>query len=101
MTQLAEMHGITKGAVSQMIYRLLDKGYVEKVSAPEDDRELRMILTPSGRAAYEAHREYHAKRSGDFMDFLGSMKAAEFAALHQVLASFEAMVDDALEEASN
>ena len=28
MTQLAEMHGITKGAVSQMIYRLLDKGYV-------------------------------------------------------------------------
>ena len=98
MTQLAEMHGITKGAVSQMIYRLLDKGYVEKVPAPEDDRELRMILTPSGRAAYEAHREYHAKRSGGFMDILNSMDASEFAALQHVLASFEAMVDDALEE---
>ena len=98
MTQLAEMHVITKGAVSQMIYRLLDKGYVEKVSAPEDDRELRMILTPSGRAAYEAHREYHAKRSGGFMDILNSMDASEFAALQHVLASFEAMVDDALDE---
>ena len=98
MTQLAEMHGITKGAVSQMICRLLDKGYVEKVSAPEDDRELRMILTPSGRAAYDAHREYHAKRSGGFMDILNSMDASEFAALRHVLASFEAMVDDALEE---
>ena len=98
MTQLAEMHGITKGAVSQMICRLLDKGYVEKVSAPEDDRELRMILTPSGRAAYDAHREYHAKRSGGFMDILNSMDASEFAALQHVLASFEAMVDDALEE---
>ena len=101
ITQLAEMQGVTKAAMSQMIYRLFDKGYVEKVAAPESDRELRMVLTPSGRAAYEAHREYHAKRSGDFMDFLGSMKAAEFAVLQQVLASFEAMVDDALEEASN
>lgn len=101
MTQLAEMHGITKGAVSQMIYRLLDKGYVEKVPAPEDDREVRILLTQSGHAAYKAHKEYHAKRSGDFMDFLGSMNAVEFAVLQQVLASFEAMVDDALEEASN
>ena len=84
-----------------MIYRLLDKGYVEKTPAPEDDREVRILLTQSGQVAYRAHKEYHAKRSGDFMDFLGSMNAAEFATLQQVLTSFEAMVDDALEEASN
>lgn len=101
ITQLAEMQGVTKVAMSQMIYRLVDKGYVEKVAAPESDRELRMLLTPSGQTAYKAHKEYHAKRSGGFMDLLGSMDAAEFAALQHVLASFEAMIDGALEEAAN
>ena len=101
ITQLAEMQGVTKAAMSQMIYRLLEKGYVEKVAAPESDRELRMLLTSSGQTAYKAHKEYHAKRSGDFMDILGSMDAAEFAALQHVLASFEAMIDGALEEAAN
>lgn len=98
ITQLAEMQGVTKGAMSQMAYRLLDKGYVRKVSAPKDDRELRLLLTPNGQEAYKAHKEYHAKRSGDFMDVLAGMDDQESAALRNVLASFESMVDDALDE---
>lgn len=101
ITQLAEMQGITKAAMSQMIYRLRDKGYVKKATAPESDRELRILLTSNGNSAFKAHKEYHAKRSGDFVDLLGDMDAVEFAAFQRVLSLFEDMVDDALEEASN
>lgn len=101
ITGLAEMQGVTKGAMSQMVYRLLDKGYVRKVAAPGDDRELRLLLTASGKEAHKAHKAYHAKRSGDFMDVLAGMDDQDFAALKRILGSFEAMVDDALAEAAS
>lgn len=101
ITKLAEMQGVTKGAMSQMVYRLLDKGYVWKVTAPGDDRELRLLLTSEGKAAHRAHKDYHAKRSGDFMDVLAGMDDRDFAALKRILGSFEAMVDGALAEAAS
>lgn len=101
ITKLAEMQGVTKGAMSQMVYRLLDKGYVRKVASPDDDRELRLLLTPEGKAAHKAHKDYHAKRSGDFMDALASMDDQDFAALKRILGSFEVMVDGALTEAAS
>ena len=98
VTQLARVQGVTKGAMSQMVYRLVDKGYVRKVTAPDSDKELRLILTPAGEAAFEAHKDYHAKRSDDLMASFGKMSADERAALLRALASLEDAVDGLLPE---
>lgn len=98
VTQLAQAQGVTKGAMSQMVYRLSDKGYVRKVTSPDSDKELRLILTKAGQQAFAAHKEYHAARTGDFMAMLRAMPEDEFSALGRAVASFEGMVDRELPE---
>ena len=52
-TKVAERLGITKGAVSQTLVRLENKGIIEKTKDPYSRNELSIALTPLGKKAYE------------------------------------------------
>jgi DNA-binding MarR family transcriptional regulator len=60
LKRLAELTGVTKGAASQMVSRLVRKGYVTKGPAPGAPREIALDLTELGRRARAAHAELHA-----------------------------------------
>lgn len=47
---LAERIGMTKGAISKLADRLVQKGFVERDAVPDDRRAHTLALTPSGRA---------------------------------------------------
>lgn len=49
-SRLAEHMGITKGAVSKLGDRLLEKRLVQREANPDDKRAHRLALTPAGRA---------------------------------------------------
>ena len=91
MTALAEVLGVTRGAVSQIAMKLEGKGML--VKERDEDSSLRRILrvTPEGERAYLFHERLHAKfdrlveglladaseRDRDFLrDFLGALDAA-------------------------
>ncbi|MFH2126770.1 MAG: MarR family transcriptional regulator [Pseudomonadota bacterium] len=60
ITGLARLLVVTKGAVSQTVKRLEERGYVTKFKAPDNDKEVLLKLTAKGKAAkagYEAFRE--------------------------------------------
>ncbi len=57
-TQLARATNRTKGAVSQLISKLEEKGLVERVNEPENKRMYRIYLTEEGRRACDIHRAY-------------------------------------------
>ncbi len=57
-TQLARETNRTKGAVSQLISKLEEKGLVERVNEPENKRMYRIYLTEEGRRACDIHRAY-------------------------------------------
>lgn len=59
VTTLANYLGITKGAVSQMIDKLVKKGLVNKTVLSKSDTEVALSLTPKGKQVYEGHNEYH------------------------------------------
>ena len=56
---IAKQRGITRGAVSQMIHKLNEKGLICKQVSPETDNEVCLSLTPMGLEAYNAHTKYH------------------------------------------
>ena len=58
VTGLAELQGVTKGAVSQMVSRLVRKGLVRKDRS--SGRGVRLVLTEVGQAAHRAHVRFHA-----------------------------------------
>lgn len=58
-TKLAEILGITKGAVSQITRKLLEKNLIEKAPSNEKSNEIFISLTDKGRIVYSYHRGMH------------------------------------------
>ena len=61
VTRLAERLGVTKGAVSQTLAKLVRKKLVRKRTAPTSGREVVLELTALGWKGYHAHERFHAE----------------------------------------
>jgi DNA-binding MarR family transcriptional regulator len=57
---MAETLGVTKGAVSQTLARLVRKGILTKEKDPYNKNELAITLTPLGKRAYAQCQQYAA-----------------------------------------
>lgn len=97
VTTLARQLGITKGAASQMIYRLVDKGLVEKKVSPNSDTEVCLTLTQLGKKAYRGHEKYHETSNDRMFQLLRELPEDTGKQLVRILN----MCEDALDERLN
>lgn len=97
ITSLAERLGITKGAASQMIYKLVDKGVVEKRVSPDSDTEVVLNLTENGMINYKAHEEYHRQTNDKAMKLLEDMPDSFYQYMLEYFSAFEKVIDENLE----
>lgn len=98
ITTLAEILGITKGAASQMIYKLVDKGTVAKKPSPDSDTEVVLSLTPDGVKNYEAHKAYHQETNDASLKLLKDMPEPLYDYMVNYFAEFERVIDEKIEE---
>lgn len=98
ITTLAKQQGITKGAASQMIYKLVDKGLVEKKVSPDSDSEVVLTITKTGKIAYEKHKEYHANSDEQLFIMLNEIPEELYMKLEHILLEFEKSMDERLNE---
>ncbi|MBP3038219.1 MarR family transcriptional regulator [Bacillaceae bacterium Marseille-Q3522] len=61
ITALAEICGVTKGAVSQVLKKLEQKGLIIKEKDIRNQSRLKLKLTAKGEIAYAHHLQYHEK----------------------------------------
>lgn len=59
ITVLAKKQGISKSAVSQMVSKLVKKGFITKEPSPETDNEVVLRLTESGKSVCMEHEQQH------------------------------------------
>lgn len=93
LTQLAEDLGVTKGAASQMISRLIKKGLVSKTPAPETRREVVLELSERGWRGYRAHQELHARMVAAVHGYYGPQNGARVGQAIHVLRDLIALVE--------
>lgn len=98
VTSLADILGITKGAASQMIYKLVEKGAVEKKVSPDSDTEVILNLTDEGQKNYAAHNEYHNQANDESIELLKTMPESFCAHMIEFLSAFEKTMDKNLKE---
>ena len=98
ITNLAGFLGISKSAISQMITRLAGKDLVEKYRDPDNDKEIRLRLTPRGTIAYLGHEQYHAKIYAYMQQKLGPVTEEQFLFLTQFLNAIEETADEFLQD---
>ena len=59
ISAIAEKFKKTKGAISQTIKKLEQKGFVEKIINSKNHSKLDLQLTSKGKTAYKKHEEHH------------------------------------------
>lgn len=59
VTQLAEAFYVTRGAISRMTKKLIQKGLIESYQKSENKKEIYFRLTEQGKEIYRIHEDLH------------------------------------------
>jgi len=93
MTELAGKRGVTKGAVSQVVAKLVKKQLVVKNSVPDNDKALALGLTEAGEIAFENHEKFHAKYDAPMIAKLIGMSEEQLALVIDTFDMLETTID--------
>lgn len=93
VTGLADMLGVTKGAVSQNIMKLEHKGMIIKNTDPRNLSRLVLRLTSKGETAYQYHEKLHQKYDELFNAALENATEENKAFLKNFLNSLDEQID--------
>jgi DNA-binding MarR family transcriptional regulator len=87
-TELAARQGVTKGAVSQILQRLEERGLIRRHA---DGRTVRLEVTAKGRRAHARHLEFHAAQEQALRSVYGhpADMLTDLEALQRVLRALE------------
>lgn len=76
-TQLTKYWGKTKGAISQTVTKLVNKGYVTRGKKLENSKTVPLYATPAGEELAKAHKVYDVMDITDTMQKLRQICTAE------------------------
>lgn len=93
VTQLAQYLGITKGAVSQMVDKLIKKDMVNKKTISDTENEVSLELTEKGILVYTGHEEYHKEFYTKISERLTHLSTENIEAFLDVLNTLENLLD--------
>lgn len=101
ITELACRRAVTKGAVSQMIYKLVDKGLVEKRPSPRSDSEISLYLTTKGKKVCSEHqKQFESMRKG-YEKTMNTIPEEARKQIMTFLEGFESKLDELLKGGEN
>lgn len=84
VTELAEEFGITKGAVSQLVGKLVKKGLLVKETNPEHGARVVIKTTELGHAASENHLAFHKKHDEAFLEYMAQLDETSYEAIRKM-----------------
>lgn len=98
ITDMATHFGVTKSAASQIVAKLTEKGFIEKMPAPHSNKELQLSLTRLGWQAFYAHERFHGKDMASLIRRLSAYPVQQIAVLSVLLEAIGTVMDDRLNE---
>ena len=94
VTKLAEHTGVTKGAVSQTINKLVRKGLVLKTHAPGNDKEVVLELTNLGRIGFQNHEKFHMDTLNIAREYYGNQLKNKLERINTAVADIYKMLNE-------
>ena len=93
-TKLAEVLGITKGAVSQITRKLWEKKLIAKAPSAKKINEVSISLTDKGRIVYAYHQRMHEEMLSKIDLILSDLSEESKIAMNKILQVIEDSLDD-------
>lgn len=90
---LAEIKGVTAGAASQMIKKLVQKGLVCKRISAESEAKIELTLTDKGHICFMEHQKIHDEANKKWYQLFDKLDDDSYGALTQILMQTEDMLN--------
>ena len=94
ITALAEHMGVTKGAMSQTIAKLIKKGMVRKQYAQGSKKEVILELTDLGFTGFHNHEKFHKGMFDIAREYYGERLGTKIEVFKTVMTDFKAILDE-------
>lgn len=94
ITALAEHMGVTKGAVSQMVAKLIKKKMVWKAYANDNKKEVILELTNLGWIGFHNHEKFHVDMFDIAREYYGEQLKTKIEMFKTVMTDFNAILDE-------
>ncbi len=92
-TDMAKALGVTKGAVSQTLSRLVKKGIAHKTKDPYQKNKLTVDFTKMGKAAMKHHQQKNQSLQEEYENYLSTVSESNKKIIRRFLADVEQFVD--------
>ena len=89
---LAQMKGVTPGAASQMIKKLVQKGLVTKQISPESEAKIELTLTEMGQFCFLEHQKVHEEANQKWYQLLDQVDDQTYNAITQLVKQAEKLL---------
>lgn len=93
-TSLAQIIGITKGAVSQTTAKLLDKGLIEKQISSEKKTAVCIHLSEKGKLVFAYHCNMHRNAQEKVQKLIDTLSPESLAAVQGIIDALDEMLDE-------
>lgn len=94
ITALAEHMGVTKGAVSQTVAKLIKKGMVRKTYAKGSKKEVILGLTNLGWIGFHNHEKFHMDMFDIAREYFGNQLKKKIEMFKTVMSDFNAVLGE-------
>jgi DNA-binding MarR family transcriptional regulator len=91
--KLAHKKGVTDGAISQMIRKLVSKGLVTKKISRESEAKIELTLTDKGQLCFEAHHKHHVEKNKKWRDMLDGLDDRTYNEIVKLFRQIEEQLD--------
>ncbi len=98
VTSLSRKFGITKGAVSQVVNKLFDKGFVGKERNKDYGKEIILSLTGKGLTAFNIQDKFHSMMEREFVNYLADFTPDQIDSFLMIMGCIEDYVDTFLRD---
>lgn len=101
VTKIAESMQMTRGAISKMTKKLLNKGLIEKYTLETNKKEVYFRLTDLGMVLYKEHEKRHKLWEKRDTNFLTRYSKEETEFLIKFMKEFNSYLEEQIEKITN
>lgn len=92
--ELSERLGITRGAVSQYLKKLEEKGFVRRIQDRKDKRQFSVELTQKGKELFKIHNDYDKEQYAKVCPLFAEFTVEELEVACRFEQKFKAFTDE-------
>ena len=93
VTELSKSFEITKGAVSQVVNKLFEKGYLKKERKTGQAKEIMLSPTEKGWKAFKILDDVHRNMENEFFKYLYTVESEKINSFIEIMDRIEDFID--------